>query len=206
MKIFQRLLASLHRKKIRKLSALHQGRARFIQKYGNKYQVGIGSYGLPIVHDWDEGGSLEIGAYCSIASGVQIFLGGNHRVDWVTTFPFPAMIDEAGQVKNYGVSRGNVVIGSDVWLCSGCMILSGVKIGHGAVIAAGAVVSRDVEPYAIVAGNPARVVRWRFDEPTRNALLESAWWTWSEVEVRNISQLLCSADVSAFLEYASHRS
>ena len=205
MKIFQGLLDSFRRKKIRKLPALHQGKARFVQKYGNRYKFGVGSYGMPIIHDWDEGSSLEIGSYCSIASNVQIFLGGNHRAEWVTTFPFPAMVEETRSIENYGVSRGSVVIGSDVWLCSGCMILSGVTIGHGAIVAAGAVVSRDVEPYAVVAGNPARVIKWRFDEATRKALLKSAWWTWPETEIREISPLLCNTDITGFLEYASHR-
>lgn len=86
-----------------------------------------------------------------------------------------------------------------------CTILSGVTIGHGAVVAACAVVTRDVEPYAIVAGNPARVVRWRFDEDTRRALLATAWWTWSESEVREIVDLLCSDDVKPLIDYARRR-
>lgn len=96
-------------------------------------------------------------------------------------------------------------IGSDVWLCANCIILSGVRIGHGAVVANGAVVSRDVEPYAIVAGNPADIVRWRFDESTRDALLETAWWTWPIEEIRAAVSLLCSEDVTTFLAYALSR-
>lgn len=138
---------------------------------------------MPEVRDWGEGSTLRIGAYRSIAENVMILLGGNHRIDWVTSYPFPEFVEEARQIRDFGVTRGDVTISNDVWLGTGCTILSGVTIGDGAVVAAGAVVTRDVAPYAIVAGNPARTVRWRFDEATRDALCASAWWTWPEVEI-----------------------
>lgn len=97
------------------------------------------------------------------------------------------------------------MIGSDVWLCEDCTILSGVSIGHGAVVANNAVVSRDIPPYAVVAGNPAKIVRWRFDESTRAALLESAWWDWQQEEILQIVDKLCSDDISGFLAYARLR-
>jgi chloramphenicol O-acetyltransferase type B len=127
---------------------------------------------LPEIHDWREGSTLRIGRYCSIAGNVQIFLGGLHRTDWISTFPFPAFIEEAAGIEDYDGTRGDVEIGNDVWLCSGCTILSGVTIGDGAVVACGSIVTRDVEPYSVVAGNPARHVRWRFPEEQRQALLE----------------------------------
>lgn len=192
------------KKRIRALPKLHQGQAKFLRRYP-QYQMGAGSYGLPIVHDWQEGATLRIGSYCSIAEQVEIFLGGHHRADWVSTYPFPAMIPEVADVPGYAVSRGDVVIGSDVWLCTHAIILSGVTVGHGAVVAAGAVVSRDVAPYSVVAGNPARHVRWRFPEESRAALLESAWWEWPEAEVRSVARLLCSDRLSEFLEYARQR-
>lgn len=136
---------------------------------------------------------------------MRIFLGGQHRTDWVSTYPFPEYLPEAEHIEHFGGSRGDVVIGSDVWLCSNCTILSGVTIGHGAVIASGALVSRDVAPYAVMAGNPAEQVRWRFDEETRAALLESAWWEWPEAEIRQIVDKLCSNDLSAFIAYARSR-
>ncbi|WP_165677817.1 CatB-related O-acetyltransferase [Metapseudomonas otitidis] len=190
---------------IRKLPKLYRGQARFQWHYPG-YSMGVGSYGLPIVHDWKEGGTLIIGSYTSIAEQVEIFLGGHHRTDWVTTYPFPAMIDEAAGIPGYAFSRGDVVIGNDVWLCTGAMILSGVTVGDGAVVAAGAVVSRDVAPYSIVAGNPAQHVRWRFSESVREALMASKWWAWPEDEVRSVSALLCSDRLEAFLEYANQRS
>jgi tetrahydrodipicolinate N-succinyltransferase len=86
-----------------------------------------------------------------------------------------------------------------------CTILSGVTIGHGAVIASGAVVSRDVESYAVMAGNPAQRIRWRFDEPTRTALLASAWWEWPEEEIRQVVNILCSDDIVEFINYVHSR-
>ena len=160
---------------------------------------------MPYVHDWDEGSTLSIGSFCSIADNVQIFLGGHHRADWVSTYPFPAYIPEASDIQGYGGTRGDVVIGSDVWICANSIILSGVNIGHGAVIANGAVVSRDVEPYAIVAGNPAVRIRWRFDESIRTELLNTAWWQWPEEEIRRTVCLLCSDDLAGFLAYARSR-
>ncbi len=161
---------------------------------------------MPEVHDWSEGSTLRIGAYCSIASNVQIFLGGLHRTDWISTFPFPAFVEEAAGISEYNGTKGDVIIGNDVWLCSGCTILSGVTIGDGAVVACGSIVTRDVEPYSMVAGNPARHIRWRFSEEQRQALLETAWWTWPEAEIRALSAMLCSTDVSALSAYAIQRS
>ena len=98
-----------------------------------------------------------------------------------------------------------MTVGNDVWLASGCTILSGVTVGDGAVVAARAVVSRDVAPYSIVAGNPAQHIRFRFGPETCSALLAAAWWDWPEAEVRQIVHLLCTDDMAGFLEYAEGR-
>ena len=96
---------------------------------------------------------LKVGPFCSIAHEVEIFLGGNHPVDWVSTFPFRARFGMPGAFEDgTPATRGDVVVGPDVWLAHGVTVLSGVSIGPGAVAAAGAVVTRDVAPYEIVAG------------------------------------------------------
>lgn len=186
------------------LPRFHRHQAKFRKLYP-QFQIGRCSYGVPMVRHWDKSSTLKIGAYCSIAKNVQIFLGGYHRTDWITTYPFPDFFPEKRYIKNYYTSRGDVVIGSDVWLCENCTILSGVKIGHGAVIASGAVISHDVAPYAVMAGNPAQKIRWRFDETTRVALLELAWWDWPEAEILQVMDKLCSDNIADFISYATLR-
>jgi acetyltransferase-like isoleucine patch superfamily enzyme len=164
--------------------------------------IGPGSYGEPEVHvfDGDPSTCLRIGAYCSIAAGVRIVLGGEHRTDWVTTSPLRIIheLPGAGQ-DGHPHSKGDVTIGNDVWIGLSATILSGVKIGDGAVIAASAVVASDVPPYAIVAGNPARIVRSRFPLEVREALERIAWWDWPREKVLAAADLLCSPDIETFI-------
>lgn len=176
----------------------------FNKEYPN-YKMGINCYGTPKVKHPHPETILTIGNYCSIAKNVQIFLGGNHRSDWITTYRFPIFHESAMHIEHSATTNGDVTIGSDVWLCENCTILSGITIGHGAIVANGAIVTKDVAPYAIVGGNPAKHIRWRFDEPSRQALLESAWWDWPEDEVLNIVDKLCSEDIDSFLAYSRKR-
>lgn len=163
--------------------------------------VGEHTYGAPAVRWWGEEAGLRVGRYGSIARDVVIFLGGNHRVDWITTYPFSALAPwkRLTGPMPHPATRGDVVIGNDVWLGEGCTILSGVSIGDGAVVAARAVVARDVPPYAIVAGNPARVIRYRFAERQVDALLALAWWNWDDARVASNLVHLLSGDVDALL-------
>lgn len=178
--------------------------AKFKRKYPH-YVIGNNCYGLPIVKQSHPQAKLKIGSYCSIASNVQIFLGGGHRTDWISTYPFPAFYESASHIENYCTTKGDVIIGNDVWLCANCIILSGVTIGDGAVVANGAIVTKDVPPYAIVGGNPAKLIRWRFDEPTRNAVQATAWWNWPEQEILSAVDMLCSEHIEEFLTYAKNR-
>lgn len=166
--------------------------AALARRYG--FEIGAHSYGRPKVRFPESGRKLTIGRYCSIADKVEILLGGDHRLDWVSTFPFAAFPDVWPSAKDggYHASRGDVTIGHDVWLGSGAMILSGVTIGHGAAVAARAVVTKDVPPYAIVGRNPARVIRARFDAATVAALLDVAWWDLPDTEVAGLIPLLQS--------------
>ncbi|WP_353953328.1 CatB-related O-acetyltransferase [Knoellia sp. S7-12] len=148
---------------------------------------------------------LRIGSFCSIAARVQIFLGGEHRVDWVTTYPFSLFWPSARTIEGHPRRRGDVVIGNDVWLGSDAIILSGVRIGDGAVVGAGAVVRMDVPPYAVVAGNPARLVRMRFSEDVVQRLLELQWWNWPDRVVEEYLPLMLSTDIDAFLSAAEAR-
>jgi acetyltransferase-like isoleucine patch superfamily enzyme len=167
--------------------------AKMAGRYG--YEIGEFSYGRPKVRFPESGKKLTIGRYCSIADKVEILLGGNHRTDWGTTYPFSALRDlwpSAPVTEDYHSSRGDVTIGHDVWLGSGATILSGVTIGHGAVVAAHAVVAKDVPPYGIVGGNPAKLIRHRFDEATVEALLQAAWWDLPREKIATLIPLLQS--------------
>lgn len=168
------------------------------QRYPN-HSIGQGSYGGLKVIDCGEGAKLTIGAYTSIAAGVTVFLGCEHRSDWVTTYPFNVLWSKASHYEGHPKTKGDVVIGSDVWIGTEAMILSGVKIGNGAVIGARAVVSRDVSSYSIVAGNPARVVRHRFSPSIIQSLLATQWWNWSEEQISHAMPDLLSQDIGGFL-------
>ena len=165
-----------------------------------RYDIGEWTYGDPKVVDAGHGSSLKIGRYCSIGGNVTIILGANHRTDWVTAYPLPAAFKGIEGIEGYvSDSRNSVVIGNDVWIGEGAMILGGVSVGDGAVIGAGAVVSRDVAPYSVVVGNPARETRKRFSEEQIKALLQIAWWNWDDDKVRQAACGLCSKDIDSFI-------
>lgn len=150
-----------------------------------------GTYGTHLlrIHDFRlpdgrwVGSTLTIGKYCSIAAGVQIFLGGNHRTEWVTQYPFASILDLPGRDQD-GYSNGPIVIGHDVWIGTDAMLMSGITIGDGAVVAAGSVVTKDVPPYTIVGGNPAKTIRLRFDPQTVERVHQMRWWDWPDGEIR----------------------
>jgi acetyltransferase-like isoleucine patch superfamily enzyme len=167
-----------------------------------QYEIGTGSYGDLAVHGWEEGAALRIGAYTSIARGAQVLLGGGHRIDWVTTYPFNVLWPSARHKTGHPTTKGDIVIGSDVWIGAEAVILSGVTIGHGAVIGARSVVAKDVPPYAICVGNPARLVKYRFAPEVIERLLRVAWWNWTEAEIQRAMDDLLSPGLEAFLEKA----
>lgn len=164
-----------------------------------KFGVGEWSYGQPYVAEFPNSSSLTVGRFCSIAGGVSVFLGGEHRTDWVTTYPFNVVFDEARAVDGHPASKGDVVVGNDVWIGQNVLILSGVTIGDGAVIGAGSVVSSNIPPYCIAAGNPCRVVRSRFSENVIQGLLEISWWNWSRPRIVAALPDLLSPDVESFV-------
>lgn len=151
----------------------------------------------------EDGATLTIGKFCSIAQGCKVILGGNHRGDWISTFPFPAAFPDSPDIPDYRTTKGNVVIGNDVWIGTGVTILSGVTIGDGAIVGAGSVVVKDVAPYSVAAGNPAEWKKNRFTESTTNALLDIKWWNWPDETIRGAIPLLMSGDMGKLLECAA---
>jgi len=176
-----------------------------IQERFPQYEIGKHSYGANLkVFSWNEGSTLKIGAYCSIANDVEIILGGYHRTDWVTTYPFSVLWPSARHLNGHPWNKGDVVIGNDVWIGSGVLILSGVTIGDGAVVAARAVVTKDVAPYTMVAGNPARPTKKRYDDDTIARLLRVRWWDWDEGKIQDFMPLMLSTDLPGFLNKAEN--
>lgn len=166
---------------------------------------GRGSYGIPTLHTFVHDNSrLLVGNYTAV--GGNYLLGGQHNADHVTSYPLRIKLglDGAG-ADGVPVVLGDITVGSDAWTGYGCWIRSGLTIGDGAVVATGAVVTRDVPPYAIVGGNPARVIRYRHTKEQREALLEIRWWDWPEEEIRAATSLLASDDVDTFIAYAREK-
>lgn len=140
-------------------------------------------YHYPVNHD-----RLFIGKFCSIACGAKfLFNSANHSLASLSTYPFPLFYEEWGldkaRVADAWDDRGDIVIGSDVWIGYEAVILSGVTVGDGAIIGARAVVTKDVPPYTIVGGVPARPIRRRFSDDTIRALLALRWWDWPPARI-----------------------
>ena len=161
-----------------------------------------------VLHHYDFiGDRLVIGKFCAIAEGAQFIMNGaNHALSGFSTYPFN--IFGHGWEKGFDQAtwereiRGDTVVGNDVWIGMKAVILPGVTIGDGAVVAAKAVVSHDVPPYSIVAGNPAKVVKARFDRRTVDKLLIIAWWDWPVEKITRNLDAIRGADIGA-LEAAS---
>jgi acetyltransferase-like isoleucine patch superfamily enzyme len=164
-------------------------------------EIGGYSYGEPhvILYPGDTA-KVRIGRYCSIADGVELMVGGNHRTDWISTYPLRIMLGLPGALEDgHPATKGDIVVGSDVWIGADARVLSGVEIGDGAVIGTAAVVAADVRPYAIVVGNPAREARRRFSDRVIDELCRIAWWEWPDELVRERVGSLSSPDVDDFL-------
>lgn len=155
-------------------------------------------YHFPFVGDL-----LIIGKFCALARGVKFIMNGaNHQLNGFSTYPFQIFgngwekVDPQPEALS---SKGNTVIGNDVWIGYETVIMPGVQVGDGAIIAAKSVVVSDVPPYTIFGGNPARFIRQRFDDEIIRSLLEIAWWDW-EIEkiTRNLDQIV-AADIGALM-------
>ncbi|CAH0533702.1 Chloramphenicol acetyltransferase [Vibrio stylophorae] len=154
--------------------------------------------------DRDDVDRLIIGSFCSIGSGAVFMMAGNqgHRHDWAATYPFFYQQNDTFEGANDAFERaGDTVLGHDVWIGSEAMIMPGVQIGDGAVIASRAVVTKDVPPYHMVGGNPAKVIRPRFAPEQIEKLLQMQWWFWPEAMLRSAMPLLCSEQIDALYQY-----
>lgn len=156
-------------------------------------------YHYPINHD-----RLMIGRFCSIACGAKfLFTSANHTMKSLSTYPFPIFFEEWDlDVKNVASAwdnKGDIVVGNDVWIGYEAVILSGVHIGDGAIIGARAVVTRDVPPYTVVGGIPAKEIKKRFDEETVQKLQQTQWWNWPNDKIRQFLPCIMNEEIDKLI-------
>ena len=187
-----------------KVDQLNALRERFRAQYNrfdpDKVRIGDFTYGTPLVLSWGERARLTVGKFCSIGANVQIYLGGNHHTDWLTTYPFNVLMPEFFGDIDGGVAatKGGVRIGNDVWIGSNVMIMSGVTIGDGAAIGAGAVVTKDVMACDFVAGVPAvrKKTLWQ-----KLGAVQLQWWDWDDQKLAVALPLLMGSDYEALVDF-----
>lgn len=158
-------------------------------------------YLLPDQNDVDK---LIIGSFCSIGTGVSFMMAGNqgHRMDWISTFPFFYTGDpEFAEAIDGYLPAGDTVVGHDVWIGSEAMIMPGITIGSGSIIGARAVLTKDIEPYSVVTGVPAKMIRKRFCDADIERLLEMAWWDWPVERLSEAQSILCSNNIQKLYTY-----
>ena len=153
---------------------------------------------------WSDDYHIDLGKYNSIGRDCSFFLHANHRVDWLTTSsqllgPVNKDIENMMFDMGHPSCKGNIIIENDVWIGAKSTIMSGVKIGNGAVIGATATVTKDVPPYAIVVGNPGKIVKYRFTEKQIELLLKISWWNWDEEKIKREFKTLWSSDINEFI-------
>jgi acetyltransferase-like isoleucine patch superfamily enzyme len=186
-----------YRRGIDKEHGLRRHLAYYVARHG--FEIGDYSYGAPIIRQWGGCSRLVVGRYCSIGDGVEFVLGGNHRVERVTTYPMSMLYGRLA-AADHTWSRGDIIVGSDVWIGLGAVVLSGLKIGHGAVVGAHTLVTRDVDPYCVVVGNPAKPLRQRFSGAIIAQMLDLRWWDLDKDQLRALLPLMQSDQIETFIQ------
>jgi virginiamycin A acetyltransferase len=145
------------------------------------------------------GDKLIIGKFCQIATGVRFIMNGsNHAMSGFSTYPFKVFGGEwSSKDPMQVVSKGDTVIGNDVWIGNSATIMQGIEIGDGAIIGTNSLVTKNVDPYTVVGGNPARIIRKRFDDQTIDLLLKSSWWDWPVEKITRKLTAITSGDVQS---------
>lgn len=161
------------------------------------------SYGKPTILFESSESKLYVGNFCSIAENVKIFLGENYNINQITTYPFGHINKKTFNSFNgigHPIPKGNVYIGNDVYIGNNTTIMPGIKIGDGAIIAANSNVVKDVEPYSLVEGNPAKHIKYRFTKEQIDELLKIKWWDWHDEQINKFVPLLCSENIDNFIQ------
>ncbi len=158
------------------------------------------TYGLPVTRRGNAN-TVTIGSFCSIAQGVILDGGFQHNMKYISTFPFPTNFHECGHLGGNVVCKGDIKIGSDVWIGEQAVIMGGVTIGDGAVIGLRSIISKDVAPYEIVVGAPQKVLRKRFVDLDIKLLLQMQWWDWTDEQIKEAAPLLMADNIGNLYEY-----
>ena len=154
---------------------------------------------------WSDDYKVVLGKYNSIGRDCNFFLHANHRPDWVTTSsqlwgPVTPEISQLHMTMGHPSCKGDIVVENDVWIGAKSTIMSGVKIQNGSIVGANSVVTKDVPPYSIVVGNPAKVVKYRFTERQIESLLKIKWWEWTEDRIKTEAPLMWSNKIDEFID------
>ncbi|GMO34350.1 MAG: hypothetical protein Ta2B_14840 [Termitinemataceae bacterium] len=165
-------------------------------------EIGDFTYESALIMYWSEHhGSLKVGKYCSIANGVQIMLDGEHRHDWVTTYPFNSLLVNFDYIKGHPATKGDIIIGNDVWIASDTKIMSGVSIGDGCVVGANSLVTKSLPEFTICGGVPAKIIKKRFPDQIIEELKRIKWWDWSDKDICKTIPLLQSNNFENIIKY-----
>jgi len=141
---------------------------------------------------------LIIGKFCALATGIRFIMNGsNHDLKSISTYPFKVFGRAWADASMNAISKGDTIIGNDVWIGNSATIMQGIKIGDGAIIATNSLVTKEVPAYRIVGGNPARLIRKRFDDDTIEFLLNLSWWNWSREKITQHLKAITSHDIEA---------
>jgi acetyltransferase-like isoleucine patch superfamily enzyme len=154
---------------------------------------------------WSDDYHIHVGKYTSVGRDCNFFLHANHRPDWVTTSsqlwgPVTPEIADMHMKMGHPSCKGDITVENDVWIGAKSTIMSGVRIHNGSIVGANSTVTKDVPPYAIVVGNPARVVKYRFNERQVESLLKIEWWNWTEDRIKTEAMLMWSDNIDEFIE------
>lgn len=177
---------------IESIHLLHAGRGTYFDRNIN-------------IFSWSDQFHIYLGNYVSIGRDCNFFLHANHRTDWITTSSqlWGPVSDEVASMHmemGHPTCNGDINVGSDVWIGAKSTVMSGVNINHGAVIAACSVVTKDVPPYAIVGGNPAKIIRYRFTSDQIDSLLKIKWWEWDEQKIKDQAMSMWSTNIDGFIK------
>jgi len=163
-----------------------------------KITMGKMSYGSPVVRG--DISDIHIGKFCSIAQNVIFDCGWHHNVDFTTTFPLNVFYPELKHITSHPKSKGDIIIENDAWIGEGSIIMGGITIHNGAVIGAGSVVTKDVEPYQVVGGCPAKHIKYRVNNYQAEMLQKIKWWDWDDKKIIKKAELIMSPDVESFIK------